>query len=189
MLPTGHRREAIQDTEVSLVDIAMPLVVVEARALGKTGRETPDELEADTAFMAHIEAVRCEAGHRMGFGDVSERVVPKLAMVAPPGAGGHLASRYFTPWQCHPTYAVTGSIGVCAAAALSGTIASDVVVHDHRFPDMVVIEHPVGELQVALDLELTDGLLDLRSAGLVRTARKLLSGDVHIPYSTWPGQA
>ena len=44
LFPTGATREIIEGVTVTCVDAAMPLVVIEARSLGKTGAETPDEL-------------------------------------------------------------------------------------------------------------------------------------------------
>ena len=84
MLPSGKPRDEIDGVPVTLIDVAMPMMVVRADSLGKTGYETPAELDADTAFLARVERMRRTAGELMGMGDVSGMVVPKVSLVAPP---------------------------------------------------------------------------------------------------------
>ena len=76
----AHRvvSELIDGIAVSCVDAAMPMVMIEATALGLSGYET-DELGANAALMARLESIRREAGRRMRLGDVADKVVPKLA--------------------------------------------------------------------------------------------------------------
>jgi len=107
LLPTGSPLDRIDGIEASCVDMAMPVMIMAAEAFGKTGRETPEELDADKAMLKKIEAVRLEAGRRMGMGDVSRLVVPKPVLVSRPVQGGNIASRYFTPHACHRSHAVT----------------------------------------------------------------------------------
>ncbi len=88
LFPTGERRETIDGIEVSLVDYAMPMMMVRAADLGLAGFETPDELDADRELFRRLEAMRREAGRRMGLGDVSNAVVPKIGILsAPPPRG------------------------------------------------------------------------------------------------------
>ena len=121
MLPTGCARETIRaaglDVEATLIDVAVPMVMARAADLGKSGHEAPAELEADAGFMAAMEAIRREAGQRMGLGDVSRSVVPKFGLLSAASGGGTITSRYFTPTQCHPAHAVSG--GICVASGLS----------------------------------------------------------------------
>ncbi|MGB0386325.1 MAG: PrpF domain-containing protein, partial [Ardenticatenaceae bacterium] len=62
-------------------------------------------------------------GQKMGLGEVRNSVVPKFALVSPPHDDGHFTSRYFTPWTCHQTYAVSGSMCISSCAALPGSIS------------------------------------------------------------------
>ncbi len=50
LLPTGNAVDMIDGIEASCIDAANPCVFVLAEALGKTGGETPQELEADCRF-------------------------------------------------------------------------------------------------------------------------------------------
>ena len=126
LLPTGNPVDVIDGIEVSCVDLASPLVFVRAADLGKTGYESKRELDADPALIARIEPLRRAAALRMGLGDVSGKVLPKFAIVAPPRNGGTLAARYFVPWNCHSAFAVTGALCLGAAARIPGTVAYEV---------------------------------------------------------------
>ncbi|MEL6680211.1 MAG: PrpF domain-containing protein, partial [Pseudomonadota bacterium] len=87
-LPTGNLTDRIAGIEVTCMDVAMPMVVARAEAFGLTGYESAAELDANRAFFARMEEVRREAGARMGMGDVSKSVTPKVGIVAPPRDGG-----------------------------------------------------------------------------------------------------
>jgi 2-methylaconitate cis-trans-isomerase PrpF len=182
LLPTGNIIDVIDGVEVSCVDMAMPVFVMAARDFGKTGAETPEELEADRDMFARIAAIRLKAGRMMGLGDVSRSVVPKPVLVSEPRAGGSITSRYFTPLTCHRSHAATGALAVGVAAMLPGSVA-------HRFASLpasggaVCVEHPAG--RIAMDLELTGmpGNPQVRRASLVRTARRIFEGNVIVPDS------
>jgi len=97
LLPTGNRVDDIQGVACTLVDNGMPVVVVAAAALGVSGYETCAELEQDTALRTKLEAIRLEAGTRMGLADVTGATIPKLTMVSPPQYGGHLNTLHSPP--------------------------------------------------------------------------------------------
>ena len=182
LLPTGNLRDEIDGVEVTCIDVAMPMVIAQAKSLGKTGYETKVELEADTAFMERIEAIRRMAGEKMGMGDVQDSVIPKFAIVAPPQENGHFASRYFTVHgTCHPAYAVSGSICVSACAALPGSVVAEITQADVNFPEMVQVEHPSGVIDITLDVKNQHENFEVISGGILRTARRLFAGHVYVP--------
>lgn len=187
MLPTGHVVDTIDGVDVTCIDIAMPMVFAQASALDLSGYESPAELDQNLPFMQRMQAIRIEAGRRMGLGDVRESVMPKFALVAPPRNDGVVTSRYFTPWQCHPTYAVSGSICVSSAAVLPGSVVNQVSdCGGIDVPSPVVIEHPAGSIAVALDASIDGDELLVRSGGSLRTARPIMAGVVYIPADIWP---
>jgi len=188
LFPTGNTVDVLDGVEATCIDIAMPLVLVAAADIGLEGDEGVADIEDNAAFMERMQTIRHLAGKAMGLGDVAERVIPKFAIVARPAADGHLASRYLTPWQCHPAYAVSGSIATAAAAVVPATIANRVVRPDSRLPNTVEIEHPSGSIEVALDTEIDDGHLTIRSGGARRTARRLMAGNIFIPAGVWPAE-
>jgi 2-methylaconitate cis-trans-isomerase PrpF len=182
LLPTGAAVDRCGDVEVSCVDAAMPVMIVRARDLGKTARETPAELEADRAFMARLEQLRIAAGARMGIADAAERVIPKPVLVAPATHGGTLATRYFMPHQCHNALATTGAVALATACVTPGTIAAELAGRID-LPATLAFEHPSGHLDVRL--ERRDGAAQ-PVAAIVRTARRLFEGAVLVKRSALP---
>src|ERR1700760_3793939 len=65
LLPTGNAVDVIEGVQATLIDNGMPVVVMRATDLGKTGAESPAELEADKALKARVETIRLEAGRLM----------------------------------------------------------------------------------------------------------------------------
>ena len=189
MLPTGKPLDVIDGIEVSCVDIAMPIVMMRAADLGKTGYETAVELDADRALMARMAAIRRKAGVLMGMGDVSKNVVPKLALLARPRHGGTISSRYFVPETCHKSHPVTGTVCISSACAIPGTIAAQIAPLPPAPQGMVKIEHPSGMILIDLDVDFTGGNEILRRAALIRTARRIFEGSVMVPASVWGGKS
>ena len=92
LLPTGHVAEVLDGIRVTCVDNGMPVVVVAASDLGRSGHETVADLEADPNLGARVQALRLAAGQLMGLGDVSATSVPKVTLLAAPAAGADLAA-------------------------------------------------------------------------------------------------
>jgi 4-oxalomesaconate tautomerase len=182
LLPTGKLVDVIDGIEVSCVDMAMPVVIMSAEAFGKTGAESPEELEADRELFRRIAQVRVQAGRLMGLGDVSRSVVPKPVLVSAARNGGSVTSRYFTPLTCHRSHAATGALAVGVACVLPGSVA-------HRFANSsrtggaVCVEHPAGRIEMDLELTGTREHPLVRRASLVRTARRIFEGNVLVPES------
>ena len=179
LFPTGRRIDVIDGLRVTCLDAAMPLVILRARELGLTGRETPTELDADRALMERIEAVRCAAGAAMGLGDVSSSVVPKPVTASDGDDDDSITSRYFTPRRCHASHAVTGAIGVATAFALPGTVIS--ATPREAGLRRISVLHPQGRIDVEVTVQGSGDDARVQTAALVRTARKILQGDLHIP--------
>ena len=185
LLPTGRPLDVIDGVDVSCVDVAMPMVLIPAEQLGKTGHESATELDADRELFKRMEAIRRKAGELMGMGDVSKMVVPKIGMLAAPRQGGTITSRYFVPYSCHKAHAVTGTVCVAAACAIAGTVASRLVRLPPAPQGIIRLEHPSGMIAIDLDADFTAGKLVIRRAALIRTARRLFQGEVLIPAAVW----
>ena len=190
-LPTGNLTDNFGGIDVTCMDVAMPMVIARAADFGLRGTESREELDDNKAFFAAMEAVRLEAGHAMGLGDCSQSVMPKFGLLAavddPAGAPGQIEARYFMPWKTHPTMAVTGSQCMASCALTPGTIAEGMMARPEGVPCTVTLRHPMGVMDVLVDYELaTDGFRH-RSAGLLRTARKLAEGVLFVPASVWNG--
>lgn len=190
LLPTGTSRDIINGLSVTCIDVAVPMVIVSATDVGRSGHESKAELDADTELIARLEAIRIEAGLRMGLGNCSKLVVPKPVLVAQPRNGGTIASRDFVPFNCHATYSVTGSIALATASLLPGTIAHELAQRpeiSRRTVETVEIEHPSGVIQVAVNACQSSTGFVLEEASILRTCRKLFEGSICIPASVWDG--
>jgi len=187
LLPTGVPRETIDGLEVTCIDVAVPMVIVSAADVGRSGHETKAELDADAGLIAQLETIRVEAGIRMGLGDCSRLVVPKPVLVAPPRAGGTIASRDFVPFNCHATYSVTGSMALATACMLPGTVAQGMARLQGTARQTVAIEHPSGIIEVEVSARQSSGGFVLEEASMLRTCRKLFEGTICIPARVWDG--
>jgi 2-methylaconitate cis-trans-isomerase PrpF len=179
VFPTGHCIDIVQGLEVTCIDAAMPMVMLRACDLGLNGRETAAELDAWPGLLQRLESIRREAGLLMGLGDVSNSVIPKPVIVSGGDDDSSITSRYFTPRRCHTSHAVTGAIGVATAFALPGTVASAAAyLEGHR---RVAVLHPQGRIQVDIETQGLQQDARVRRAALIRTARKIFEGELHIP--------
>ena len=180
VFPTGQRIDVIDGVEVTCLDAAMPLMIIRARDIGVTGRETPDQLDADSTLLERLESLRRTAGRLMGLGEVTEKVIPKPVIVSAGDDQHSITSRYFTPRRCHASHAATGAIGVATAFALPGTVASNGADLPAGTHDIAVL-HPQGRIDVQVELSGDGDQVAITQASLVRTARKILQGDLHLP--------
>jgi 4-oxalomesaconate tautomerase len=182
LLPTGNRVDDIHGVASTLVVNGMPVVVMAASALGVSGYETCAELEQNAALRTKLEAIRLEAGVRMGLGDVSQTTIPKLTIVSPPQSGGHLNTRTFIPHRCHDAIGVLGAVSVSTAALLPGSPAYalvDQLNNDVATDSLVRLEHPTGVFEAVVEIVHTaSGEMTVKRAGIIRTARKLMDGIV-----------
>lgn len=180
MFPTGRPIDVIDGVEVTCIDVAMPMMIARAADFGVTGHETKDELDENKALFQRMEAVRLKAGELMGLGDVTRSVTPKIGLVAASSSGAHFTARYFMPWKTHPTLAVTGSQCMAACALAPGTVAEGIALPVAAGPEVIRIDHPMGQTEVTVDFTRDGDTLDFKSAGLVRTARLIARGEVMV---------
>ena len=187
LLPTGNIADVIDAVHVTCIDNGMPVVIMRADALGIKGYESRDALNANAALKARVEQIRLRAGHMMNLGDVTNKVVPKMSLVAPPRAGGALCSRTFIPHDCHAAVGVLGAVTLATAAVMRGSVAHEVAEVPGGNPKRISVEHPTGEFTVELETEESPSGIVIRRAALLRTARMLMRGEILIPAAIWSG--
>ena len=187
LFPTGNRIDVINGLEVTCMDVAMPMVIGRAADFGLTGRESAAELDANRDFYALMEPIRIAAGQRMGMGDVTKSVTPKFGVLTDPVQGGSALTRYFMPWKCHPSLAVTGSQCLAACLLCPGTVSDGLLASQDAGPLDMRLEHPMGQLDVKMDYRREGSSIEVLSAGLTRTARLLARGEVMVPGQVWTG--
>ncbi|RUN78352.1 PrpF family protein [Sphingomonas sp. TF3] len=204
LLPGGGPAEFIDIPGIgairaSLVDAANPCVFVRAADLGLTGAELPEELDADLAGRALLEAIRAAAGVRIGFGVTPEAVSeasqssPKIALVAPPrsmrtldgaslDAGSHdLCVRMISMGQAHRAVPLTGALCVAVAARIPGTVVYDMLADSARGQGDLRLGTASGVVSVAAEIVADAGGFRTNSAVAYRTARRLMEGNVLVP--------
>jgi 4-oxalomesaconate tautomerase len=180
LLPTGRLVDRFDGIDVTCIDNGMPVVVMAAEALGVTGYESRDELNANAELKKKIESIRLQAGPAMNLGDVLKKVVPKMCLVARPRTGGHISTRTFIPHDCHSAVGVLGAVTVATAAVMPGTVANRCAVVPTGTVKTVSVEHPSGEFSVVLTMNPAN-TSEVLQAALLRTARLIMRGEVFVP--------
>ncbi|MEA1941097.1 MAG: 4-oxalomesaconate tautomerase [Pseudomonadota bacterium] len=186
LLPTGQAVDEAQGIRATCIDNGMPVVILDAADFGKTGAESPEELEVDAELTARIEAIRLELGPRMNLGDVANKTVPKMCLVSPPREGGVIATRTFIPHRVHEAIGVLGAVSVATACLIPGSVAAGIAetgpAGDGQRLD---VEHPTGFFTVEIDLVADGDTVRVRRSALLRTARLLMRGEIFVPADVW----
>ena len=207
ILPTGNPVDrfdvpGVGRIEVSVIDAANLCIFVRVEDVGIDPLTGVEELQANSALIDRLEAIRATVSRDIGFitqGDVAEemkvRVNPLLFAVAPPTTykalnnvtvakddhdilSRSMARRAFS--KAHPG---TGSIGTSVACGIEGTIAREAYrgKSERGKAYSVRIGHPGGHLEVRAKLDaISNQPPMLESAILGRTARVILDGRAYL---------
>lgn len=201
LLPTGNAVDEItlkngKKIKASLVDAANPAIFVKACDLGFSGTELPDDAQANPEIIEMMEDVRTTGAVLMGLAKSKDSVgaaVPKMAFVAEAqdylSAEGKqieaqevdLLARTLALSVMHKTYAVTGGICLATAALIEGTVVNEVLSERAKKSGEVLIGHPAGVLEVFVDISQKDKEWQLHKAGVCRTAKPIMRGEVYVP--------
>ncbi|WP_051416388.1 2-methylaconitate cis-trans isomerase PrpF family protein [Paracoccus sp. J55] len=190
LFPTGRLREtletALKETcEVSLIDLANPLAVIAASELGLQGDETPEELAANLWLMQRLKTLRRRAAIAMGLARDEEEAttlianLPLIAIVSDGCGKAGLRARMISADQPHKATPLTGAMALAAAMRIAGTVAAD-----HARPaqsEIVTLAHAAGNIELAAEVEDRGLASHIASVGVIRTARRLMAGEVFVP--------
>jgi len=192
LFPTGNAIDTIWTSDgpknISIVDYANPLVFIDARDVGLTGKELPHEYKPE--MLALLEEIRSIAAELCGFAPREEATklspaVPKMTIVAPPAdyidATGieRKASdmdclvRMMSMQKPHQALAITGAICLTASAFLKESILRDIV---HVQSEVLRLGHPAGIMETKVDLIAGH----IGAIKVVRTARMIMEGYVYL---------
>jgi 4-oxalomesaconate tautomerase len=191
LLPTGRVLDKVTVAGVGAIDVTcidngMPLVMMRAADLNRTGYESVADLNADTELKGKLEALRLHCGELMGLGDVTSKTYPKMCLIAPPKAGGSIATRCFIPHVCHDAIGVLAAVTVGTACVLEGSVTRGIAVVPPGNVKTISVEHPTGEFSVELGIDPANPQ-NVTRAALLRTARLLMRGEAMIPANIWLG--
>ncbi len=212
VLPSGMARQRFsrldgRTVEVSLVDAAIPLILVRADALEADSVALPEPMENQTTLMHEMAHLRATAVVALGLAsderEASERcrAIPKIAMVGPPAeyrsSRGRpiradqvdLVARMVSMERVHRTYALTAAICTAVAASVDGTVARQVTRGQGQPGGLIRIGHPAGTMDIDVILVERDGVASVERATAYRTARRIMDGWVEVPRSYLEGRA
>ena len=184
LLPTGNLLDNCHGVQLTCIDNGMPVILIRALDVNVSGHETPEALEANKALRETVEVIRLEMGPKMNLGDVSKKSVPKISLLSAAQNGGVVMTRTFIPHNVHRSIGVLGAVSVATGCMLEGTVV-------HQLADMpddinnprLSIEHPTGALEVEIAMQ--NGAVT--GSALIRTARKIMAGEVFVPAHIWAG--
>ena len=208
LLPTGKPIDEIRLPggtliEASMADAGNPCVFVQARDLGLTGTEMPDDIQRNPQILECLEVIRCRASVSMGIArDIGEasRIagIPKVAFLSPTQDMTTLAGDTVSAAECdilvrmislgqpHRAIPVTGALCIAATARIDGSLVSRMLDTTCGSSDLR-LAHPSGVTNVDAQLERQDGSWYAASATISRTARRLMDGYVYVPVARTPG--
>ncbi|MDB5546149.1 MAG: hypothetical protein JWO64_3298, partial [Hyphomicrobiales bacterium] len=115
------------------------------------------------------------------FGDVTDSVIPKVGLLSEPRGEGAITSRYLTPHALHAAHAVTGACCVATACMVEGSVAYEFARRPDGNPRTIWIEHPTGMVDVRLETSGEGANLQVVRAGILRTCRPIMKGEVFVP--------
>jgi len=200
MFPTGRLTDTlvvpeIGRFEVTYISAGIPTVFVEAAALDLRGSELQADINNDPLLLARLEKVRAHAAVAMGLIATPDEAArrqhtPKIAFVAPPAdyiaSSGKpvkacdidLCVRALSMGKLHHAMMGTAAVAIATAAAIPGTLVARAAGGPRT---AVRFGHPSGTLRVGAEAAEVNGQWVVRKAVMSRSARVLMSGEVHVP--------
>ncbi len=199
LLPTGNVVDTLDSDgeafEATLIDATSPIAYVDAAALGLTGAESPDAIEATPGVMDKLERIRRAAGVLMGIATSPEKLgpqTPRIAMVGRArdfvsldgetvkGGDFDIATRMLSMGRVHRAIPGSGGLNLGVATQVPGTIPN-LLSRPANAEGEVRVANPSGLVSVGAVVRNDSGRWTADSAVLFRTARRLMQGEVAVP--------
>jgi probable AcnD-accessory protein PrpF len=185
---------------VTLVTAGNPTVFVHAADVGLDGTELPERINGDVALLHKLEAIRAHAAVAMGLAADAATATrerpgtPKIAWVASPAsyrtsAGVEVRAqdidvlaRILSMGRAHHAFTGTGAIALAVAATLPGSVVREALRRGMvEAGAQTRIGHVSGTLAVGAVTTQRDGVWVMERAVMSRSARRLMTGLVHVP--------
>jgi probable AcnD-accessory protein PrpF len=201
MFPTGN---LVDDLEVpgvgtlkaTMINAGIPTIFLDADAIGYTGTELQEAINADPQALAMFETIRAHGAMRMGLikhldGAATRQHTPKVAFVAGPrdyiassgkpvvAADIDLLARVMSMGKLHHAMVGTAAVAIGTAAAIPGTLVNQAAGGGER--SAVRFGHPSGTLRVGAEAVQGGGGWSVTKAIMSRSARVLMEGWVRVP--------
>lgn len=203
MFPTGNLVDTLEvpgigTFQATMINSGIPTIFLDADAIGYRGTELQDDINGDAVAMARLEKIRAYGALRMGLIKSVEEAAqrqhtPKVAWVSKPrdytsssgkaiGPGDvDLLVRAMSMGKLHHAMMGTASVAIATAAVVPGTLVNLAAGGGER--EAVRFGHPSGTLRVGSQAKLVDGQWTVTKAIMSRSARILMQGWVHVPFS------
>ncbi|RDL41559.1 uncharacterized protein BP5553_01538 [Venustampulla echinocandica] len=210
ILPTGHAIDEIsldgKAIQVTICDVGNICVFAAASDVGLTGLETADAINENSAVIARCKELRGRAAKLLGMcenwklADEQSGAIPLLVLVSAPPASGDadVTSRLLLHNRCHDSMAGTGAICTAACSKISDSIVAQVSRQTRLANHVFRIAHPLGIMPIQVELggvfqnemvrEQDSTTAEFRVLAFVRTARRIMDGNVYIPAVIWNGR-
>ena len=203
LFPTGNVKDNLDvpemgNIELTIIDAANPVVLVQAAALDLEGTEL-EKIDSDENIKGQLERIRCTAAVEIGLAETIQeatqqsQAVPKIACVSAPKPyqtlGGKtvkiaevdLVARMMSMGTLHKSFAVSGAVATAGAARIPGTVVHDLISLEASKKEIMRLGHPGGIIEVGAVVKETRGNFNYKEAILGRTARRLMEGNVLVP--------
>ena len=188
LFPTGNTTDNFDGINVTCFDLATSMMICDAKEFNILGNENSKELNNNKKLLDKIEKIRLLAGKKMGMGDVKGKVLPKVSLLSKSVNNNSIVSRYFTPYSCHETHAVTGTCCVASSCLIPGSVGFKLLNKKDSLncnTETIKIEHPMGSIDciIVLNSNFKNNLVSkkdlVKSCGIYRTSRILMKGQVY----------
>lgn len=199
LLPAGLSVDlsTLAGLRASILDVGNPMVFLQASSFDVRTTDGPDELDRRVELLGALGEIRVEAARHLGLvreGRPTSESVPAVALVSAPADYRHYASgqrvvaesmdlwsRELFIGSIHKAYGVSETVCTSVAALIPGTVVHEVTRPGAAERGRVRIGHPSGVIEAEVALELTSSGPVLRKVSILRTARRILDGEVYVP--------
>lgn len=201
LFPTGQLVDSLQvpgvgTFQATFINAGIPTIFLNADALDYQATELQGDINSDENALRMFETIRAHGAIKMGLiKDIKEAAnrqhTPKVAFVAPPKAytssSGKAVSateidlnvRALSMGLLHHAMMGTAAVAIATAAAIPGTLVNLAAGGGDR--TQVRFGHPSGTLKVGAEVLEQDGQWKVQKVIMSRSARILMSGQVHVP--------
>jgi len=209
LLPTGNAVDVLDvpgigKIRASLVDAANATVWINAKDIGLTGTELPEQLDADAAVMQKLSAIRIAGSVAMGIAADAEEAarkksIPFIGFVSPVQdarllSGENISAndidltgRVISNGQTHRALPLTVSLCMAVAARIEGSVVNEVLRKGGNAEAPIRIGMPSGILTVAATVKRGGGGWHAEQGAFYRTQRRMFEGQVLMRASRVPG--
>jgi len=201
LFPTGQLVDTLEvpgvgTFEATFINAGIPTIFLNADAIDYQGTELQGDINGDKDALTMFETIRAHGAVKMGLiKDIAEAAdrqhTPKVAFVAPPksyisSSGKSIASddidlnvRALSMGLLHHAMMGTAAVAIATASAIPGTLVNLAAGGGDRTE--VRFGHPSGTLKVGAEVSKQDGQWQVNKVIMSRSARILMSGQVHVP--------